>query len=331
MADVATATAVDLTKEAPVSDTDPGTRGTLVVKDRAMTKIATTAALQVPGVIRQSGGLTRLTGRELPRADVVIGKDAVAINLFLAVTWPCSVVDLTGRVRTEVGRSVETLTGLPLHEMNIMIAAADGSDPAYLAGTERTEAAEESDVVPRPPHVPSATPAAAVSAVLIAIGLLGLAFVVAREWFVHRGTYDSAPWIRNGVEWASRLHWQTWLLPTAVAAVVIGLALIVSAFKSRAKTHVALGESSNSTVWMRPTDIARLCSGHATAVPGVLSARTNVTRKRVTVNIDISGENRGELIESVTAAVRPHLDILQQPLQLSVVAHRAVESRKDAS
>ena len=46
-----------------------------------MAKIATAAAVNVPGVVRQSGGLTRLTGRDLPRADISMGSDAVAINL----------------------------------------------------------------------------------------------------------------------------------------------------------------------------------------------------------------------------------------------------------
>lgn len=207
-----------------------------------MAKIATAAAVNVPGVVRQSGGLTRLTGRDLPRADISMGSDAVAINLFLAVSWPCSVTELTGRVRTEVGRSVESLTGLPLHDMNVMIAATEGSDDSCVSGVEIAEGpAQQALSDPIPPRVPSANPAAAVSAVVIACGLLALAFVVSREWFINRGTFESAPWIRNSVEWTSRLHWQPWLLPVAIAAVVAGVVLIMSAIKRRAKTHVPLG------------------------------------------------------------------------------------------
>lgn len=148
-----------------------------------MAKIATAAAVNVPGgVVRQSGGLTRLTGRDLPRADISMGSDAVAINLFLAVSWPCSVTELTGRVRTEVGRSVESLTGLPLHDMNVMIAATEGSDDSCVSGVEIAEGpAQQALSDPIPPRVPSANPAAAVSAVVIACGLLALAFVVSRE------------------------------------------------------------------------------------------------------------------------------------------------------
>ncbi|MBW0294335.1 hypothetical protein ATN37_11580 [Rhodococcus sp. MH15] len=316
----------------PSAADDPGLRGSLVIKDRAMAKIATAAAVNVPGVVRQSGGLTRLTGRDLPRADISMGSDAVAINLFLAVSWPCSVTELTGRVRTEVGRSVESLTGLPLHDMNVMIAATEGSDDSCVSGVEIAEGpAQQALSDPIPPRVPSANPAAAVSAVVIACGLLALAFVVSREWFINRGTFESAPWIRNSVEWTSRLHWQPWLLPVAIAAVVAGVVLIMSAIKRRAKTHVPLGNPSASTVWMRPTDIARLCSSHAAVVPGVDSAHTSVDRKHVKVHIESTGGDRAELAAAVDAAVRPHLAILQRPLQLSVVVRETVVRRKDAS
>ncbi|MEA1795954.1 DUF6286 domain-containing Asp23/Gls24 family envelope stress response protein [Rhodococcus qingshengii] len=316
----------------PSAVDDPGLRGSLVIKDRAMAKIATAAAVNVPGVVRQSGGLTRLTGRDLPRADISMGSDAVAINLFLAVSWPCTVTELTGRVRTEVGRSVESLTGLPLHDMNVMIAATEGSDDSCASGGEISEGpAQVALSDPIPPRVPSANPAAAVSAVVIACGLLALAFVVAREWFINRGTFESAPWIRNSVEWTSRLHWQPWLLPVAIAAVVAGVVLIMSAVKRRAKTHVPLGNPKASTVWMRPTDIARLCSSHAAVVPGVDSAHTSVDRRHVKVHVESTGGDRTQLAAAVDAAVRPHLAILQQPLQLSVVVREAAVRRKDAS
>ena len=173
-----------------------------------MAKIATAAAVNVPGVVRQSGGLTRLTGRDLPRADISMGSDAVAINLFLAVSWPCSVTELTGRVRTEVGRSVESLTGLPLHDMNVMIAATEGSDDSCVSGVEIAEGpAQQALSDPIPPRVPSANPAAAVSAVVIACGptrtrLRRLARMVHQPWNFRIGTLD--PKLR-GVDVSSAL------------------------------------------------------------------------------------------------------------------------------
>lgn len=294
-----------------------------------MSKIATAAAANVPGVVRQSRGLTRFTGRELPRADISMGTDAVAVNLFLAVTWPCSVVELTGRVHDEVGRSVETLTGYPLTDMNVMIAATCEPDEALSISAEDAKDAGVKHISQwQAPHTPSASPAAAVSAVVVACGLLGLAFVVSREWFINRETFESAPWIQNSVEWASRLHWETWLLPTAIAAVAAGLVLIVTALKRRAKTHVPLGNPDASTVWMRPTDVARMCSGQAATVPGVVRAHTVVDRKHAKIHVDTVGADHDGLITAVEDAVRPHLALLQRPVHLTVLARAIADSQK---
>ncbi|MDV8070341.1 DUF6286 domain-containing protein [Rhodococcus sp. IEGM 1366] len=317
-------------KPGPVEpEVDPGLRGVLVIKDRAMSKIATAAAITVPGVVRQTGGLSKLTGRELPRADIAMGSDAVSVNLFLAVNWPCSVVELTGRVHNEVATSVESLTGYPLHEMNVLIAATTVPEEGAVPGISIPEDTAEQPVSQwTPPRTPAAAPAAAVSAVVIAFGLLALAFVVSREWFINRGTFESAPWIANSVEWASRLHWQTWLLPTAIAAVVAGVVLIMTAMKRRAKTHVPLGNPNAGTVWMRPTDIARMCSGQAATVPGVERAHTTVDRKHAKVHIDTVGGDRDALITAVETAVQPHLDVLQRPVRLTVLAREIAAKQK---
>ena len=82
MAEPSTAPPAGPRDDAALDDT--AQRGELVIKERAVVKIAVAAALQVPGVVKQSGGLSRLTGRELPRADVSTGADAVAINLYIA-------------------------------------------------------------------------------------------------------------------------------------------------------------------------------------------------------------------------------------------------------
>ncbi len=259
-----------------------------------MAKIATAAAVNVPGgVVRQSGGLTRLTGRDLPRADISMGSDAVAINLFLAVSWPCSVTELTGRVRTEVGRSVESLTGLPLHDMNVMIAATEGSDDSCVSGVEIAEGpAQQALSDPIPPRVPLCEPGGRGFGRRHRVWSTRTRLRRLARMFINRGTFESAPWIRNSVEWTSRLHWQPWLLPVAIAAVVAGVVLIMSAIKRRAKTHVPLGNPSASTVWMRPTDIARLCSSHAAVVPA--SARLTPAS---TVNTSRSTSNRPVAIE----------------------------------
>src|SRR5690606_39066837 len=116
---------------------------------------------------------------------------------------------------------------------------------------------------------------------VVAIAALALSFVAARELLIVNGTYGGAPWLRNSFEWFGRLHWHTWLAPVAGVCLVLGIVLIVVALKPRRRTHVPLQVAGPvPTVWMRRTDVARMCSAHASALTGVRTARTVVDRRR---------------------------------------------------
>ncbi|WP_349536117.1 DUF6286 domain-containing Asp23/Gls24 family envelope stress response protein [Rhodococcus rhodochrous] len=314
----------------------PGERGSLVVKDRAIERIAAAAALGVPGVVRHSGGgILRLTGRDLPRADVTTGAKAVAVNLYIAAEWPYDAAMLTRRVHDAVERQLHDLTGMRISELNVLIVAT-----ALVEDGETDEAQPpveylESDIVaarttPHPdiptvaPLPPLAPPAAAPAAAIVAIAALALSFVAARELLIVNGTYGGAPWLRNSFEWFGRLHWHTWLAPIAGVCLVLGIVLIVVSLKPRRRTHVPLQVAGPvPTVWMRRTDVARMCSAHASALTGVRTARTVVDRRRAVVRISIEDETPiDEITASVRGAVAPNLAALADPVELVVEVAR---------
>jgi len=314
VADPDTATAPDDTTD------DPGARGRLIIKDRAIAKIATTAALQVPGVVQQGGGLTRFTGRDLPRADVSTGTRSVAVNLYLGVRWPCDVAELTRRVHREVGDRVENLTGMPLNQLGVLVAGTDC--PAPGDADECPAPRPAPDVVA--PRTPTAAPAAVPAAIAIAVGLLALAAVAARELLIARGTISGAPWLRNTFEWLSRLHWEQWLVPVALAALVLGILFVLLALAPRTRTHVPARIGADApAVWLRPVDVARMCSARAGTVAGVVTAHTTVDRRRATVRI-VAAPDRpvDELRSAVTDAVREQLAVLDRPSKLRVRVRR---------
>lgn len=319
---------------------DPvGHRGQLVIKDRAVERIAAAAALQVPGVTRQRGGLSLFTGRDLPRADVTTGGGAVAVNLYIAAEWPYDAAALTRRVHDAVDRQLHELTGLPVHELNVLVAATSVAEPAERNEPSVPVEYTEADIVARTeyrapvpvvsPLPPLAHPAAAPAAALIAVGALALAFAAARELLIVRGTYAGAPWLRNSFEWFGRLHWQSWIAPVAATLVLLGVVLVVVAVKPRRRTHVPLQVSGPvPTVWMRRTDLARMCSAHASTLPGVHTARTVVDRRRALVSIVGSGEeSTADLVAAVRGAVAPNLALLAEPITLVVQVHRPRTAR----
>jgi len=81
---------------------------------------------------------------------------------------------------------------------------------------------------------------------------------------------------------------------------------------------------------MRRTDVARMCSARATALPGVRTARTVVDRQRAVVRIVAEPDvSVADLVATVRAEVEPNLSLLADPLTLVVKATHA-EARTPA-
>ncbi|WP_089252746.1 DUF6286 domain-containing Asp23/Gls24 family envelope stress response protein [Rhodococcoides kyotonense] len=296
--------------------TDSGGPGSLVIKERAVARVAVAAASTVPSVVRQVGGMSRLTGRDLPRADVSVGEESVAVTLYVAVAWPCRISDVAAAIHDEVSRALDGIVGLPLHRLHVMVAATTPSDDGEQVGS-----VEPAPVVPRP-RPPTASPAALFVAVVLAIALLGVAFVAGREFLIVHETIDGAPWILNSIDWIAELHWAPWILGASIASVVAGLVLVALGLKPRTKTHAGAVSptSSSPMVWLRPTDVARMCSDHAGGVPGSESARTTVTKKRVIVDVHPvgDGDTDASLTDAVRDAVAPTLAVLADPRTVQV-------------
>ena len=278
-----------------VSD-DPGSRGSVEIKDRAISRTAIAAALKDPRVTRTTGGLSRLTGRELPRADVTLGADTVAVNLYIGVRWPSQITEVTEAVHAEVEAALATMTGLHVHRVNVLVSDTildSGSAPVANPDASQT-------VSPRPP---TAGPAAMPVALLFGFLLLGVAFLAGREFFIANGSIGGSPWIADAIGWVSRLHWQSWMITAAIGVAVVGLSLVLAGVKPRTRTHSGLGGGA-PTVWATPTDIARLCSAAAQSTRGVTDAHTVVTRKKIEVRVE---RDPGFEVDSVDAAVREAL------------------------
>ncbi|TQF68890.1 Asp23/Gls24 family envelope stress response protein [Rhodococcus spelaei] len=302
-------------------DHERGARGHLVVKDRAVARIAVAAALGVPGVVRQSGGLFKLPGRDLPRAEVSMGPESVAVALYIAVSWPCPIAVLSREVQREVGERIETLTGLPMDTLHVVVAAAVPGDAGTPADVDTRQLVAEvpADCRPTPPRAPLARPAAALVTVFVAAGLLIVAGLTGREFLIAKDVIAPAAWLRNSVSWVAGLHWQSWMLPTATLATLTGLALVYLAVTPRTRTHLPVGKPKASVVWVRPTDVARMCSARARTVAGIRSVQTTVDRRRATVHVAPTGEVHAHDLEAtVRDAVQPGLAMLATPRELRV-------------
>ncbi|KAA0923216.1 Asp23/Gls24 family envelope stress response protein [Rhodococcus sp. ANT_H53B] len=295
-------------------------RGSVEIKDRAMSRTAIAAASKDPRVTRTTGGLSRLTGRELPRADVTLGEDTIAVNLYIGVTWPSQITEVTESVHATVEAALATMTGLHVHRVNVLV-----SDTTLDTGPSPTSNTEASQ--PISPRPPTAGPAAMPLALLFGFALLGVAFVAGREFLIAHGNLGGSPWIADAVSWISRLHWQSWMIAAATGAAVVGLFVVFIGVKPRTKTHSGLGESA-STVWATPTDIARLCSAAAQSTRGVVDAHTVVTRKKIEVRVERDAAYDADRIDvGVREALAPVLSVAAGERRLTVKQSVAAPTR----
>ncbi|RFC71065.1 Asp23/Gls24 family envelope stress response protein [Streptomyces sp. AcE210] len=113
--------------------TSPETRGKTTIADGVVTKIAGTAAREVPGIHNLGAGMARAFGavrERVPGADtggvgrgvkVEVGERQAALDIDVVVEYGYPIVDVAAEVRVNVISAVERMTGLEVIEVNLVI------------------------------------------------------------------------------------------------------------------------------------------------------------------------------------------------------------------
>jgi uncharacterized alkaline shock family protein YloU len=105
--------------------TDPGERGDLTIKERAVQRIAEAAALGVPGVVPAKQSTTTVNaalGRAYPRVDCDVAGDRVRAAVEIAGLWPTPAAHLGAEVRHAVTEQLQQLAGLRVDAVDVTIA-----------------------------------------------------------------------------------------------------------------------------------------------------------------------------------------------------------------
>lgn len=97
---------------------DPGERGTLEIRDRALNRIATTAALAVPRVVRNGQSIGT---RALPQALTMQEDGELTVLVQIAVDWPCVLTEVARAVQLTVADHLLRLTGIPVARADVSI------------------------------------------------------------------------------------------------------------------------------------------------------------------------------------------------------------------
>jgi len=215
---------------------------------------------------------------------------------------------------------MSTPTG-PRHSANTKTKTADPktADPTdTTAGEEVDPESGASPVEPTAGRTPSAAPAAAPWAVLLALVVLALGVVGIRDALVAAGAFGGSSWTKNTANAIDGLTARTWMIPAGIGLAVLGLWWLLAALKPRKRTEISL--SGTPGAWMRPGDLARLVQPTVENVEGVVSASTSATRRTVTVKATTTARDSAQVRTALTDAVGDRLSALRRAPRVKVKA-----------
>lgn len=149
---------------------------------------------------------------------------------------------------------------------------------------------------------------------VLALLLLALGVLLLRDALVAAGAFTGTPWLPSATTALQGSPPKWWLIPAGIVAAVLGLWLIVTALRPRSRKTLAL--TSRTGVFLHTRDIARLASGAAEDVDGVLHVSSTATRRKVRVTVRAT--TGAGLEDAVVAAVSQRLAPLQSPPRVAV-------------
>jgi len=128
-------------------------RGVTRISDTVVTQIAGLAAGEVPGVhmggsaSRAAGGVVdRLTGSSGQKrgVSVEVGRTEVAMDLTMGIDYGRNIKEAAGEVRRRIVDQVETMTGLSVTELNVVIGdIVFPEDEGLVSSSSRPPARED--------------------------------------------------------------------------------------------------------------------------------------------------------------------------------------------
>ncbi|UZN03610.1 DUF6286 domain-containing protein [Cellulomonas sp. S1-8] len=155
--------------------------------------------------------------------------------------------------------------------------------------------------------------------VVLAVVVLGVAAVLLHDGLVALGALGGDPWVLTAADAVGRVEptWQVALVGALLA--LAGLRLVVVALQRRRRPGIPL--TAGGGQYLLGQDVARLASGAASQVDGVLDVKSTWGRRAVTVHATTDG---GEEVDGrIHVAVVTRLDALTDAPRVVVRTRRS--------
>lgn len=172
---------------------------------------------------------------------------------------------------------------------------------------------------------PVAAPTASIPAVVLALVFIAAGVILGREALLVFGAISGPEWVLPAAQSLDGLTAQDWMLPAGIAALIVGLALVVVALGPRRRTHRPL---ETADVWLRKDDVAAIARAAALDSTGVDTAGAKARARTVKVTVtSATGDDSAELKNSVAKSVETAL----HPLESAPKVRTKVRSTGSAS
>jgi hypothetical protein len=153
---------------------------------------------------------------------------------------------------------------------------------------------------------PVAAPAAATVGMINAVCVTAVGAVGIRDALVSTGAIGGTSWLEWLFGKAQVLKPVDWMIPAGIAALLVGLWILIAALKPRKATHLAVGDAG---VWIRNRDAARLAVNTATTIDSVISAGAKAKGRKLRVVATATGD-ASRVHDDLTAAIGRRLQAI---------------------
>ena len=158
---------------------------------------------------------------------------------------------------------------------------------------------------------------------VMALVLIGFGAVLLHDAIAVTDTRPGRTWSAAVIDGFDRLTAEWWMIPAGVAVAALGVWMIVTAVRPRSRKTVEV--TSQTGLFLRTRDVARLASAAADDVDGVLSAGSVAGRRAVTVTVESDREGVADLVRD---AVEHRLSALVSPPKVKVRVRAHWQSRE---
>ena len=163
-------------------------------------------------------------------------------------------------------------------------------------------------------------------AILAALTMFGIAYVLGREVYIEVSGSQRTSWLSPIFDWLANPSINWVLLVVGIAAALLALICLVSVLTPAKKNYQQISE--HPQIFIRDSDISRLALGHMKTLPGVVGAHAAVKKNRMGIKAELASSSLDS--SRIAGALNPVLSTvgISEPPKIDVRRVNSSDARE---